>query len=237
MGPSDNETAEATQLKAMMDQHRGSLPGVPKIRKKKPALKKPPRSTAAEQKQVAKPDSYESMARRKRVQALRLRGMSYQEIGKELSISEKVAKADLEALRNASKTAVEQFHQAQQTGDSLATYDLIAAKTWELYETATDDEGNPNTNQQLKCLDLLRSLQNDKMKALHECGLLDKAPELVEHKVAYQLPWDDKMKQAVAHAMLQSALTPQLPAPVPDIIDAELIPPEAEVMQVQKIDK
>jgi len=235
LGPSDNEKAQAQQLEAMMNEHRGDLSsGVPRSRGTKPRRPQAaPRPSASVQKQGrAKADSYELMSRRRKVQGLRLRGLSYQEIAHELSITDEQAKSDLEYLRKASRDAIDHFQQVQQQGDALATYEELEAKAWEEYESAVDDEGHPMTTARLKCLDLIRTIRNDRLRALQDCGLLTKVAEKVEHKVAYQLPWDHKLKQAAAQAMLASVLTPQLPAPEPDIIDIiEVAPPEAEVVQ------
>lgn len=217
----------AEDLERAMDENRADPPE----EEEKPRRK--PRTSAAVQKKVRpKFDSYESMARRRKVQSLRLRGLSYQEIANKLQVSEVTVASDLEKLRKGARDAVDQFHQAQQTGDALAVYDELAAKAWEEFENATDENGDPVTTARLKCLDLVRTIQNDKMRALHECGLLEKVADKVEHRVAYQLPWDANVKQRVAQAMLESALSPMLPAPQPEVIDVlEVAPPEAEVVQ------
>lgn len=221
----------AEDLERVMDENRADPPEA------KPPKK--PRSNVAVQKRAnpVKFDNFESMARRRRVQGLRLRGLSYQEIANQLQISEVTVANDLEKLRKASRDAVDQFHQAQQTGDALAVYDELAAKAWEEYEGATDENGDPVTTARLKCLDLVRTIQNDKMRALHECGLLEKVADKVEHRVAYQLPWTPEVKRAAGQAMLQQYLTAQLPAPEPEIIDVlEVAPAEAEVVQSVKKD-
>lgn len=162
-------------------------------------------------KRTRRSSEYEIICRRRKVQRYRLRGMSYAEIAKELNVSEFTIKRDMEAIQRENQTRVDKFQQDQFVGESLVTFDQLQEHAWEEFNAA---EGG--SKQRLQALDLVRSIQNDKLKALQETGMVHKAPQEVHHTHT-ALPWSDDIKQQVIQTMLQSVLKPQLGMPTPDV--------------------
>lgn len=185
------------------------LPGVPK---RKPGK----RIAAPTQQQMALPrksTDYEIQERRTKVQRLRLRGLSAGSIAKLLGITPITVKRDLEAIQRVNVAQIDEFQQNQFVGESLVVFNEIMERGWSEYSSVP--EGHP---MRIKSLDLIRTTQNDKLRVLQETGMVRREPAILEHRLSFDLPWDEEVKHAVAEALLHRRLVPQLPEPTPDYL-------------------
>lgn len=200
----------------------------------KPSRRKPAEKAEPEVKVHAKKASeFEITQRRKQVQRLRLSGKTYDEIAQETGVTVFTVKRDLDAIQEENLSRVDKFKQQQEVGDGLRVFDQVLEHAWEEFAGALK-----GTKQRLDALHLIRTTQNDKLKAMVEVGLVAKAEQQVTHKHVHQLPWNDEMKSKVIHEMLHHGLQPQFQLPTPDpshvpgknldVIDVEVTPTTEE---------
>lgn len=186
-------------------------------------------------KQTKKSSEWEIEQRRKDVLKLRMRGLNYHNIATTLGISVFTVRNDLAALQKEAKKRTDNFQAAAFVGEVVESLDDVIARAWE--------EFNANligTKGRTDALRLIQAANIDKLKVLIDVGLVSKVAQEVKHKVSMELPWDEGMKQAVIHQMLQRSLKPQnaLPTPDPDhgpgkqIEVAEIVPEKPESVEV-----
>jgi DNA-binding CsgD family transcriptional regulator len=181
-----------------------ALPGVPK-------LKKGRRSPGKAVVRANKPNAWELQERRQRVLRLRLRGLSYANIGKLLNLQIPTVMRDLEAVQKQSVGKVSNFQQHSFVAEALTVHDEIIERAWSEFSAAQE-----GTQHRLKSLDLIRVTQADKVKVLQDCGVIKKVTEEKTIKHTFELPWDEETKDAVVMTLLQKRLTPQLAEPTSD---------------------
>lgn len=152
--------------------------------------------------------------RREQVQKLRLRGISIRSIAKIVQVSPNTVQRDLAAIRSRNSTALEQFEQNEHVGEALSRFEEVEERAWSEYHAAK------KPSEKLSALNLIRTVQNDKLKALIETGFIQKdTPKaVVEH--THKIDWTPDMQDRIAEALLESTLNPQLEEPYPD---AEII--------------
>lgn len=167
--------------------------------KKKPSLKK-----LVEQ--IEKRDL------RKSTLQLRLKGLTVREIAHAQARDVKAVMVDLMAVRQDLREDIGRYQQDELVGEALAVYDDIITKSWRQFELTPDNRGSTKH----KFLDLVRVVENDKIKLLEDIGIINAAPVQTETKVTFDIPWDDATKQTVALALIQKSLTSSLPEPTPE---------------------
>ena len=154
---------------------------------------------------------YELEERRKKILKLRLRGLSVTSIAKILNVSPSLVSNDLKKVRKENKTFVDKIDQNEFIGESLAIFDEVQERAWSEYQSS-----KAGTPQRLKALDLVRTVQKDKVDVLTDVGLIgeEDAPLEVEH--VHRLEWTPEIQERVARALIEQSLTTVLPEPIPD---------------------
>jgi len=194
---------------------------------KRRSTRRVPAPQPEELKPARRTSQYEMMQRRQNVQRLRLRGLSISEIATQLKVSYLTAQRDLESVKLVNQEQVKNFQQEQFVGEAMTLFDELRQHAWNEFEQA-----QPGSRHRLQSLDMIRTLQNDKVKALQDTGLLMKVAHEVKHEHTIALPWTDEMKRAASSQLLQSQMTAKLALPTPDpnhdpgrniIIDADVI--------------
>lgn len=161
--------------------------------------------------------------RRKKVQSLRLRGLDTNTIAVLLQISQTTVVKDLVAIRRDADKVTNNFDQNKFIGSSFAVFDELMQICWNEYIS-----NDKNVVAKLKTLDLIRNIQNDKIKALQDVGLIKKEPEAVTVTHNVNIPWNDELKDEIAKLILQKSLTTPLLDPIP-IVEANNESPEPYV--------
>lgn len=144
--------------------------------------------------------------RRQMVLRLRLKGMAFRQIAKDLGVGVMTVRRDLQAIKARMADKVSQFERDQTLGESLHTYELIHQEAWDQYSRcANGSEGR------VKFLNLIRAAENDRVKVLMDVGLIGKAAVQVEHRhkadeVLAGLTKD--AQQLIAMALLKAQLRP-----------------------------
>jgi hypothetical protein len=145
---------------------------------------------------------YETAERRRQVMKLRLRGLGVPQIAQVLKVKERVVIDDLEVVQRQNAQNVDKFQQNQ----------FVEERVWS--EFAAMEAGTPG---RLKALDMVRVLQNDRLKALLDTGIVKKDEAVVvEHIHKLDDRWTPTVKATVAKALLEAGLTTQLAEPTPD---------------------
>lgn len=158
-----------------------------------------------------KSTEYEIMQRRKDVGRLRLCGYGFAEIAKRLNVSIGVIQKDMDALKEENIGRKTSFNPDEFIGAHESVLDEVSEHAWNDYHAA-----DPGSKLRIQALDLIRTVQIDKLKVFEDIGLIVKAAQQVEHKIVHELPWTPEIRAAAADALLQSQLTPQLAEPTLD---------------------
>lgn len=169
-------------------------------------------------------NQYEIAERRLKVMRLRLSGLSYIAVGKSLGITVAVVRKDLKATAEKNQAKLDSFSQNEVIAEALSTLDEVHCRAWA--EFAMSEEGSPH---RLKVLDLIRNTTGDRLKALHDCGLIRKETQKVEVEHSIKLDWSEEVQEKVARALLQTTMSSMLAEPeldTHDVIDVE--PVESE---------
>ena len=152
--------------------------------------------------------SAEELAERQQmVMRLRLRGLSYRDIAKELGVGYMTVKRDLERIKEETHSRISKFDRDYALGKTLSVYEQIEKESWEQYHGCA-----PGSSGRAQFLNLVRTARNDQAKLLMDVGLIGKAPQQVQHKVeadAILKNWTSEAKQLVAMAIIKT----QLPEP------------------------
>jgi len=193
------------------------LPGVPRKSKRKAvASPKKVKKVTGHKRRINK---FEIEERRTKIQRLRLRGLGYENIAKLLGITAVMVERDMIAIADKNRKSIDNFQQNQFIAENLGVLDEVMERAWAEFSTAAE-----GTTHRLKSLDLVRSTQGDKMKALIDCGLIEKEPQHIDVEHSFKLDWDPDFQDRVVAAMLLQATPSQLAEPTPDttdIIDVE----------------
>jgi hypothetical protein len=160
-------------------------------------------SKKTKRRKSSKEEMYE---RRQMVMRLRLKGMTYKAIGKELGIGTMTVKRDLYALREDVSARVSKFDRDFALGECLQTYERIHQEAWNEYESCSHGSSGRAT-----FLNLIRAAENDRVKVLMDVGLIGREAVKVEHnhKADQALKGITKdAQQLIAMALLKAQLQP-----------------------------
>lgn len=169
--------------------------------------------------------------RRQQVIRLRLRGMGYRAIAKELGVGHMTVKRDLEAISEETRTKMGKLEKDYVLAQSLSVYEEIETQAWDQFSKSA-----PGSTQRANFLQVVRAARNDQAKLLMDIGLISKTPQEVRHVVTSKVieGWTPAAQDLVALAIIKAGLTPamepipdtnQLPASFPSVIDA---PPDSD---------
>lgn len=169
--------------------------------------------------------------RRQQVIRLRLRGMGYRAIAKELGVGHMTVKRDLEAIAEETRTKMGKLEKDYVLAQSLSVYEEIETQAWDQFSRCA-----PGSTQRANFLQVVRSARNDQTKLLMDIGLIAKSPQEVRHTVTSKVieGWTPAAQDLVALAIIKAGLSPaaepipdtnQLPASFPSVID---VPADSE---------
>lgn len=171
---------------------------------KAPPVKKKRRQWKPRRGRPKKLSSLELAERRQTVLTLRLKGMSYKDIAKEVNVGYMTVKRDLEQIRQENLEKISKFNRDVAIGQAIATYNEIEREAWKQYHGCRQ-----GTTQQANFLNMVRAANNDKLKLLVEIGLITRAAARVEHKLEADgvlKGWTQDAKQLVAMAIIQAQM-------------------------------
>jgi hypothetical protein len=171
---------------------------------------------------LGKLTKFEIADRRRKVMRLRLRGLGIPQIAKVIQIPESTVESDLVEVQKINQQTIDKFEKNQFIGESLSIFTELEEKAWAEFN-ATE----PGTSHRLKSLELIRSLNKDKIDALVDTGVIKKAEEsqVIEHH--HSIKWDDDLKSKIAKAMLEASLKTKLLEPTPEIYTQ----PQVDIVQ------
>lgn len=151
--------------------------------------------------------------------SLRLTGLTYSAIATKLSLTPNMVRNDLKAVALENQAKFEKSTQTEVIAGALSSLSEVERRAWEEFES-----GTPGTIPRLKALDLIRTITGDKLKALNDCGLIQKEANKVEVEHTVKIDWNEEIRDKVVRALLNQAMPAQLTEPTPDthnIIDVE----------------
>jgi hypothetical protein len=163
--------------------------------------------------------------RRQAVIRLRLRGMGYRAIAKELGVGHMTVKRDLEVIAEETRGRMGKMERDYVLAQSLSVYEEIETQAWDQFSRCA-----PGSTQRANFLHVVRSARNDQTKLLMDIGLIQKTPQEVKHLVTSKVieSWTPAAQDLIALAIIKAGLTPtsdpvpddhQLPANIPSVID------------------
>lgn len=170
-------------------------------------------------------DLYEGMTERQEMIArFKLRGLSQSAIAKFLGVSQPIISKEMKRIRKHLAEKGRGIDQHYLIGETATVYEDVMAKAYQIYSEAS---GEGDRNAQVKSLQLVMSAREKHTKLLMDLGILKRASTNSEVKVTLSPlieSWDEKKKEQVAHAVVETTLEP-LPPPAPpeddEPIDAE----------------
>jgi len=171
---------------------------VPKKKPVKPFFKKPKRG------RPVKRSAIELAERRQQVLTLRLKGMAFKEIAKEVGVGYMTVKRDLDQVRQENVQQVSKFNRDVAIGQAIASYNQVELEAWLQYHKCSQ-----GTTQRAQFLNMVRAATNDRVKLLTEVGLVSKAAVRVEHTVEADgvlKGWTQDAKQLVAMAIIRTQM-------------------------------
>jgi hypothetical protein len=180
----------------------------------------PDEAAAANRKQgvLGKLTKFEIADRRRKVMRLRLRGLGIPQIARVIQISESTVESDLLEVQKINQQAVNNFEKNQFIGESLLVFSELEERAWAEFSAAES-----GTSHRLKSLELIRSLNKDKIDALVDTGVIKKAEDaqIIEHH--HSIKWDEDLKSKIAKAMLEASLKTKLLEPTPESYTQPLV--------------
>jgi len=166
--------------------------------------------------------------RRTQVEKLRFRGLGVAQIAKVMGLDPKMVSRDLVAVRDKNRANISEMEQNAYIGEALNVLSEVQQKAWEEYHSTPDAK----RQNRLKALDLIRSIEKDKLNALLDTGVIEKKedPKQIDHKHTLSLDWNDEMRDKVANALLEQSLKTPVLAPVIDatVVEAPAVEQEEE---------
>jgi hypothetical protein len=142
--------------------------------------------------------------RRQIIMSMRLRGKSLREIGKELGIGYMTVKRDLDAVAALNRQRISEFERNGALASAAHTYDMLEKEAWEQVFRCAN-----GTSNRAQFMNLVRVVNNDRIKMLMDVGLIDKATQKVEVKseTTHLLEgWTKDAKQMMAMALLAAQI-------------------------------
>ena len=198
------------------------MPGKSPVPKKKPnklaqalVLSRAKAPKKAKHRKSSKEEMYE---RRQMVMRLRLKGMPYKAIGKELGIGIMTVKRDLQTLKQDVSARVTKFDRDYALGECLQTYECIHQEAWQEYERCSH-----GSTGRAQFLNLIRAAENDRVKVLCDVGMIGREAIKVEHNHSADEALAGITKDAqqlIAMALLKAQLQPPK-EPIREVIDGD----------------
>lgn len=197
--------------------------------KAKKKLKMPPRTggkqlvmTRANTGKKARKSTQEEIAERRRmVLRMRMRGLGYRAIARELGIGNMTIKRDLEAVREMTKSRIGKFEREYALSQSLSVFEEVETSAWGDYHAST-----PGSSNRASFLAQIRAARGDQVKLLMDVGLIDRTAQEVKHKHEHSnaqviAGWSPAAQDLVAFAIVKAGMQ-TLAEPTPDdVIDVE----------------
>jgi hypothetical protein len=154
--------------------------------------------------------------RRVEAQRLRIRGLTYTQIARELAVDVATIRRDFEAIRMANRERLHALTPQDLAAQCEETYNELERRLWAEYESAPE-----NSRHRLNALDLLRLTVNDRVRCLRDCGLIGESDATLRradgrpgYELDFQLSADERA--FLAEQLIQRALVRELPGPVPE---------------------
>jgi hypothetical protein len=186
-----------------------------KKQKGKPKKTPPQRAAAAIARRPKKASQEEISERRRLVMRMRMRGIGYRTIAKELGVGHMTVKRDLEAIRDATKTKISRLDKNFALASSLSVFEEVETAAWMDYNKAP-----AGSSVRAQFLAQVRASRNDQIKLLIDVGLIDKAVQktsvdvnVVQTRIIDH--WSEAAQDLVALAITKAGLK-KLPDPIPD---------------------
>lgn len=156
--------------------------------------------------------------RRRDAYKMRLRGMTYAEIGEALGVSHVTARNDVEKAKSMAIHDTANYDSKDHVAEMMAAYDDILQTSWEISKSTRDPEVR------LKALQEVRKTVNDKQKALMNAGMLgpQNVPTPTTLNIGVIGHWSEANIQEAIQAVLGLQLTTPVLDPEPDT-EAELV--------------
>ena len=162
-------------------------------------MKKEKRRSTKRRKRLS---ALELAERRQTVLTLRLKGLTFKDIGQQLSIGYMTVKRDLDIIRQENLQNVTEFNRDQAVASAMQTYDQVELEAWQAYYA-------DKTPTRAKYLNLIRMNNKDRIQLLVDIGLVSKAALRVEHKVETEgvlAHWTEDAKALVAMSIIRTQM-------------------------------
>ncbi len=174
-------------------------------------IKKKTRRSTKRRKRVS---ALEMAERRQTVLTMRLKGMTFKDIGRTLNIGYMTVKRDLDLIRQENVRSVTEFNRDKAVADAMSTYDQVELESWQAYYA-------DKSPAKAKYLNLIRMNNKDRIQLLVDIGLVSKAALRIEHTVETEgvlAHWTEDAKALVAMSIIRTQMEggkppPQLPEP------------------------
>jgi len=169
-------------------------------------MKKKKRRSTKRRKRLS---ALELAERRQTVLTLRLKGLTFKDIGQQLSIGYMTVKRDLDIIRQENLQNVTEFNRDQAVASAMQTYDQVELEAWQAYYA-------DKTPTRAKYLNLIRMNNKDRIQLLVDIGLVSKAALRVEHKVETEgvlAHWTEDAKALVAMSIIRTQMGDAQPPP------------------------
>ena len=121
--------------------------------------------------------------RRSKVIELRSRGLSYQEIARELQVSKASITSDVQYLREQAKESIKEYateHLPEQYQVCLSALDTILKHAYEILETTDDNR------EKLQAMELFKDMHLVKLELLSNATTIDSALSYIRNKQQQQ---------------------------------------------------
>ena len=161
----------------------------------------------------------ERAERRNQIVKLRLRGLQNKAIAKLLGVTPETISKEMKIIKQQNAEAVATFDQEAFIGEALSMFKEVQERAFAEHATAK------KPGERIKALDLIRTTQNDKIKAMRDLGLVQNQPQQIEVTQVQRIDWSPDVKAHVAKTLIEQALVQQLEEPIP----------EAEVIDVTPV--
>jgi DNA-binding CsgD family transcriptional regulator len=177
---------------------------------KRPTPRYQPPKKLVRRKRRSRKSALELAERRQTVLTMRLKGMTFKEIGKILNIGYMTVKRDLDIIRRENLEKVTEFNQDAAVAQAMQTYDQVEFEAWKEYHLTKSPA-------RAKYLNLIRMNNKDRIQLLVDIGFVTKAALKVEHKIETAGVidnWTEDAKQLVAMAIIRTQMEGKNPSPL-----------------------
>lgn len=187
-------------------------------------------------KSLKKGSNEEINERRRIAMRMRMRGLGYRQIAKELGVGHMTIKRDLDTLREETASRLDKFEKNYALSESLSVFEEVETQAWRQYNNCLDGSKN-----QVGFLNTVRAARNDQIKLLTDVGFISKAPSEIKHTVRSEVieHWTPEAQDLVAMAIIKASLK-QPEAPIRDAIDVEssyaTLPEHVEEVEEEEVE-